>query len=288
MSTPTFDLGILGKSFLDGGDGGPLRYTPDQMAQTCAELGLDLELTVRANGHIKPENVPNELPAMVEAMARRGRRILCIALDTVRPDAPHWARAIRTAKQLGIPQYRHRGFKWEAGKPFKPQIANFNAMAREFAAVNKEVGIQALYQIHAGREMAGSAAWDLDLILGDIDPKLFGVAFDLRHVMVEQGFSWPNAIQLLAPRIAHLCVKSFRWEGRKVADVPLSSGVVDKDAVLQVVAAHGGPLPTVIHLDYMPTVPVPFAERAGIVQTFRADAEVLRGWLGITVQEAAS
>ncbi len=280
-STPTFDLGVLGKSFFDGGDGGPLRYTPEQMAQTCEEMGLDLEITVRANGHIKPANVPDELPPMVEALARRGRKVMCLALDTVRPDEPHWEKAIRCAKQLGLSQYRHRGFKWEAGKPFKPQIATFHSYAREFAAANKEIGIQAVYQIHAGAQMAGGAAWDLDMILGDIDPKLFGVAFDARHVMVEQGLSWPNAIQLLAPRIVALCVKTFRWNGDLPQDVPLGQGNVKAEVIRQVIAAHGGPLPTVIHLDHLPAVAVPFAQRAGIVAAARADAKVLREWLGL-------
>jgi len=129
--------------------------------------------------------------------------------------------------------------------------------------------------------MAGGAAWDLDQILSDIDPQWFAIAFDVRHVMVEQGLSWPNAVELLGPRIAALCIKSFQWDGRKPVDVPLGQGNVDQEIVRQVVAAHGGPMPTFIHLEHRPAVPVPFAQRAEIVEAFRADARVLRGWLGI-------
>jgi hypothetical protein len=169
----------------------------------------------------------------------------------------------------------------------KAQIANFNSMAKEFAAANKEIGIQAVYQIHAGARQAGSAAWDLDMILGDIDPKHFGVAFDTRHVMVEQGQAWPTAVQLLAPRTVALCVKSFKWEGDQVIDVPLGQGRVKKPIIDQVVAAHGGPLPICIHIEYFKNAagrlaPVPFAERAAIVEAFRADARVLRNWLEAT------
>src|SRR5688572_5936896 len=281
---PTHDIGILEKWFFDGGDGGPLKYTPDQMAQTLDEMGLDLELTLRKNGHITPEKAPDELPRMVAALAKKNRRILWVALDTVRPDEPHWEKAIRTAKQLGVPQYRHRGFQYVAGKPLKAQIANFNSMAKEFAAANKEIGIQAVYQIHSGPRHAGSAAWDLDLILGDIDPKHFGVAMDTRHVMVEQGLAWPTAVQLLAPRTVALCVKSFKWDGDQVVDVPLGQGRVKKGIVDQVVAGHPRPLPICIHIEYFMNgagklAPVPFAQRAGIVEAFRADARVLREWL---------
>ncbi len=286
-TAPTYEIGLLEKWFFDGGNGGPLKYTPDQMATTLDEIGLDLELTLRKEGHITPEKAPDELPPMAAALAKKKRRILWVALDTVRPDEPHWEKAIRTAKQLGVPQYRHRGFQYQAGKPLKPQIANFNSMAKEFAAANKEIGIQAVYQIHSGARMAGAAAWDLDMILGDIDPKHFGVAFDPRHVMVEQGLAWPTAVQLLAPRTVALCMKSFKWEGDQVVDVPLGQGRVKKAIVDQVIAAHGGPLPICIHVEHFKNAagrltPVPFAERAAIVEAFRADARVLRGWLGVS------
>jgi hypothetical protein len=279
------DIAILEKWFFDGGDGGPLKYTPDQMAQTLDEMGLDLELTLRKNGHITPEKAPDELPPMVAALAQKNRRMLWVALDTVRPDEPHWEKAIRTAKRLGVPQYRHRGFQYAPGKPLKAQIASFNSMAKEVAAANKEIGIQAVYQIHSGPRHAGSAAWDLDLILDGIDPGLFGVAMDTRHVMVEQGTAWPTAVQLLAPRTVALCVKSFKWEGDEVVNVPLGQGRVKKTIVDQVLTGHDRPLPICIHIEYFRNAagtlgPVPFAQRAGIVEAFRADARVLRQWLG--------
>ena len=201
-----YQIAFLEKWFFDGSDGKPHRYTPAQMAQTCDEMGLDLELTVRKNGHMTPEQVPDELPLMVEAMAAKNRKVLFIAMDTVRVDEPYWEAAARTAQKLGIKQYRHRGFKYEGSRPLKVQIADFNHMAKDFAAANKEIGIQALYQTHAGASMAGSAGWDLDLILDGVDPHDFGVAWDTRHMGVELGMSWSNSIKLLAPRIAVLCV----------------------------------------------------------------------------------
>ena len=278
-----YDIGILEKWFFDGGNGGPLKYTPEQMAITLDEIGLDLELTLRKEGHITPEKAPDELPAMIAALAKKKRRILWVALDTVRPDEPHWEKAVRVAQQLGVPQYRHRGFRYERGKPLKAQIANFNSMAKEFAAANKAIGIQAVYQIHAGASMAGSAAWDLDMILDGIDPKHFGVAFDAQHVMVEATQAWPNAVQLLAPRTVALCVKSFKFEGDRQIEVPLGEGRVKKAIVDQVLAAHGGPLPICIHNEHSNLAPVPFEQRAAIVEAFRADARVLKGWLDLPV-----
>ncbi len=279
-----YDIAVLEKWFFDGGDGGPLKYTPAELAQTLDEIGADVELTVRKQGHITPERAPDELPAMVAALAQKQRRVLWIALDTVRPDEPHWQAAVRTAKQLGIPQYRHRGFQYTSGRPLKAQLADFHSMAKEFAAANREIGIQAVYQTHSGPQMAGGAAWDLDQLLGDIDPKWFGVAFDVDHIMVEQGLAWPNAVQLLAPRTVALCVKSFRWDNDHPVPVPLGQGRVKAAIVHQVIAAHGGPLPICIHNEYFTDAagklaPVPFAQRAALVAAFRSDLAVLKGWL---------
>ena len=257
------------------------RYTPEQTAEAYDQIGLDAEITVRKNGHIKPENAAAELPVLAATLAKRNRKIASIALDTVRPDEPNWPEVLKVAKQLGIVQYRHRGFKYELGKPLKPQIANFHSMAKEFAAANKEIGVQALYQTHATPVMAGGAVWDLDLILGDIDPRYFGVAFDTRHVMVEQGQSWPNAINLIAPRIACLCVKNFRWDFDKPIAVPMSEGIVKKDIVDQVIAAAGH-VPICLHVEYFGLVSGPFESNSPAIAAFKADAAVLRGWLGIS------
>lgn len=283
---PTYQIGLLEKWFFDGGTGGPLKYTPEQMATVLDEIGLDLELTLRKDGHIKPENTADELPPMVAALAKKNRRILWLAIDTVRPDEPHWQKAVRVGKQLGIPQVRHRGFRYDATKPLKPQLANFHSMTKEFAAAAKEIGFQWVYQTHAGAQYVGAGCWDLDTMLEGVDPKHFGVAFDTRHVMVEQGLAWPTAIQLLAPKIVALCVKSFQWEGDNATMVPLDQGRVKKDIVTKVIAAAGGPIPICIHNEYFKgaagkLAAVPFDQRAGIVEAFRSDAKVLRKWLGV-------
>ncbi len=276
---PKHEIAFLEKWFFDGANGGPLKYTYDQMAQTCDEIGLDLELTLRKKGHISPENAPDELPKMAEALAKKNRKMLFVAMDTVRADEPHWEKALRTAKALGIKQYRHRGFMYQGTRSLKSQIADFKIIAKEFAAANKEIGIQALYQTHAMPQMAGSACWDLDLILDDIDPRYFGIAFDTRHVMVEQGLSWPNAIKLLAPRIAALCLKDFRWVGDNPIGVPLGQGNVKKKIVDEVLATHGGTLPMCIHIEHRKLEAIPFNNRHDIVEAFKADKRALENWL---------
>lgn len=256
------------------------KYTPEQTAQAYADIGIDIELTLRPDGHIKPENAANELPAMAAAFAKHQRRILMLGTSFIRPDEPHIESTLRAAKQLGIQYYRHRGFQYRPGTPIKDQIASFRSQAREFAAISKAIGIQALYQNHAGANFVGAAIWDLDQVLDDIDPKHFGVALDVRHLLVEQGRAWPTAIRLIAPRVGSLFVKSFRWDRDRTIETPLREGIVTPEMANAVVGERPS-LPICVHVEHTKLQAVPYAERAGIVGLFRDDVAVLRGWLGL-------
>jgi hypothetical protein len=197
----------------------------------------------------------------------------------VRPDEPHIESTLRAAKKLGIQRYRHRGFSYVAGKPIKQQVADFRSQAKAFAAMNKEIGVTALYQNHAGANAVGAAIWDIDTILDDIDPTQFGVALDTRHLVVELGRAWPTGIRLIAPRVQSLYVKSFRWDRDKTIETPLSQGIIDQEVIDHALAGQPN-LPICLHVEHLKLQPVPFAERASTVAAFRDDARVLRGWLG--------
>ena len=275
-STPkrAFEIAAFEKHFFE-------RYTPAELAQTCDEMDLHVELTVRPEGHIKPENAADELPVMVAALAQRNRRILMMGSSFVRPDEPHIESTLRAAQKLGIRYYRHRGFAYKPGTPIKAQVADFRSQARAFAAMNREIGITALYQNHAGATAVGAALWDIDAILDDIEPKDFGLALDMRHLRVELGQAWPSAVRMISPRIQSLFVKSFKWDRDRPVETPLSEGIVHQAMIDQVIADHPN-LPVCLHVEYLKLQPVPFAERAATVEAFRKDAAVLRGWLGMT------
>jgi hypothetical protein len=158
------------------------------------------------------------------------------------------------------------------------QLADFRAQLRDIAALNRELGMQALYQNHAGADYVGGALWDLDLMLDDIAPAQVAVALDLRHLRVELGRAWPAAIRMIAPRIGSLYVKSFRWERDRMIETSLAEGIVGPDMVKLALAGRDS-LPVCIHVEYPKHEAVSFADRARGVAWFRQDAEVTRSWL---------
>jgi sugar phosphate isomerase/epimerase len=135
-------------------------------------------------------------------------------------------------------------------RPIKEQLEEFKPVARDLAAMNREIGITAVYQNHAGAQNVGASLWDLDQILEGISPKEIGVAFDVRHATVEALQSWPVRWDIMQPHLAAACLKDTRWEGLKLKECPLGEGIVDKK-LFQLVGQMNPEFPISLHVEYL-------------------------------------
>ncbi len=118
-------------------------------------------------------------------------------------------------------------FKYDESKSITKQIDEWRMKMKDLAALNKQLGITAVYQNHAGRNYFGAPIWDLHRGLDGIDPKQVGVAYDIRHATVEAGMSWPIGFHLIRPHIQVVYVKDFTWGKTRPTNVPLGDGRVD-------------------------------------------------------------
>ena len=224
----------------------------DELAERIAEMGFDgIEAPIRPGGHIEPEAVPDELPRLVEALKKRGLEITVLTSNVNDPADPVNERVLRTAASLGIRRYRMKYFKYDLKQPILQQLDSWRPQVRELAAFNKELGITAVYQNHAGRNYCGAALWDLQRLLDGIPPSQVGVAFDIRHATVEGTMSWPVSLQMLRPHIDTVYVKDFRWsDTSKPENVPLGEGHVSDD-FFKLLAASDFTGPISLHEEYL-------------------------------------
>lgn len=65
-----------------------------------------LDLTVRKNGHVLPENVEGDLPKAVAAAHNAGLRVALITTEVDAAENPLHRRVLETAAGLGIGCYR--------------------------------------------------------------------------------------------------------------------------------------------------------------------------------------
>ena len=112
----------------------------EDLASGAKEIGFDgIDLAVRKNGHIEPERVRQELPALVDIIRRHGLEVPMLTTDIVDADTPYAADVIETMTSLEIHNYRWGGLVWADDHPIAKQIEGFKPRVARLAALNANV-----------------------------------------------------------------------------------------------------------------------------------------------------
>jgi sugar phosphate isomerase/epimerase len=247
----------------------------EQLASEIAVAGFDgIEVTARKkDSYIHPESAADELPKLCEVLRQHGLEITILTTDIVRADEPHAEPMLRAAQQLGIKQYRLGFYTYDLSRPILPQLMNLPPIVADVVAMNREIGIAALYQNHCAAHNVGATFWDLHSLIKQYPTSEIGCVFDIRHAVVEGGESWPVYFNLIQPHISALSTKDFRWNGRRSQHVPLGNGQVDPKFYRMVRASDfSGPIS--VHVEYLPQ-----ADAAANLAALKSDFATLRGWL---------
>ena len=250
----------------------------NEFAAAIAPLGVDgIEATLRKGGHIEPEKLEEELPVFTEALAEKGLKTIVMASSINSVDGDGLAeKQLRAAAKAGIRKYRLEHLKYDLSKPIKPQMANFKARLEDLAALNRETGMQGLYQNHRGNDYVGGPVWDMVAMLEDIDPAHLGMAFDFAHATVEGANAWELNFRRALPHIGAVFFKDYKLVGRKWSPCPIGEGVVKRAAGKLVSEMLPTDIPISIHVEYA---------RAGnsvekALEAMANDVEKVRKWLG--------
>jgi sugar phosphate isomerase/epimerase len=249
----------------------------DDTADTVAEIGWDgIECPVRPKGQIEPERASDELPKLVEALKKRGKELTLLTTGITSVSHPQTEPLLRTAAKLGIRRYRLGFWKYNLAKPIAEQLKEISAQLRDLAALNKELGLQAGFQNHSGRDYVGAPIWDVWSMIRDLDPRHMGVCFDIGHATIEGGHSWPIEARLMERHFAVVFVKDFKWErsdkGARSQWVMLGDGMVDKSFFNWLKSTqYSGPISQ--HQEY------DHGEGKPMIAKMQKDLKVLKEWL---------
>ncbi len=223
----------------------------DEMAARVAEIGFDgIESTVRAKGHVLPERVKEDLPRQLEALRKHGLDLTIMTTDVVRLEDPYTEDVLRTGAALGVKKYRMGFYRYDPKRGVMDQLNEIRPRLRELAAFNRELGLTAVYQNHSGADFVGAPVWDLHYLLDGIPVEQIGVAFDIRHAMIEGGLSWPLEYDLIKPSLGAVFAKDFEWSGKKAEHVQLGEGRVDKK-FFKMHRQSGIECPVSLHVEYV-------------------------------------
>ena len=184
-----------------------------EAAVAAKDMGFDaLDLTVRPDGHVLPENVARDLPKAVDAIHKAGLEIEMITTE-ITPDNLAAAESIlKTASQLGIHRYRWGGLKYNAQRSIPEQLEAWKPKVRALAELNKRIGTCGMYHTHSGPGLIGACIWDVWLLMRDLDPQHIGLNYDIGHATVEGGYGgWIATSRLSGPHMRGIALKDFLW-----------------------------------------------------------------------------
>jgi sugar phosphate isomerase/epimerase len=250
----------------------------DDTAALVAEVGWDgIECPVRkANAHILPERVDDDLPRMVEALGKRKLELAMITTNIVGVDALS-EKVLRAAAKSGVRNYRLGDIHYTADKPILAQLEDIKARLRDLAQLNKALGVRGGIENHSGQDYFGAPIWDAMQAIQALDPAEMGIAFDIGHATIEGGLAWPLHARLAEPRYTVVYVKDYRWEkqasGWRPAWCPLGEGMLNKRFFATLAKSqYRGPLCQHHEYDLGKTP-------AEMMTYFKKDLQTFREWL---------
>jgi sugar phosphate isomerase/epimerase len=226
----------------------------EEQAHLVAEMGfVGIEGTVRANGHVTPDKVKKDLPDQIKALRKNGIDMTLMTTDINNADTKVHRTVLETAASLGVTQFRMGSIKFTYDRPIQEQLDEIKVTFEKLVNFCQPLGIQPLYQNHAGAGRFGAALWDVYEVIKGYDPKDVGIAFDIRHAVVEGGQSWPTEFHLLRPWFGFVYCKDFEWKGgsKKPSNVPLTTGQVDYPEFFKTLKKSDYTGPISLHMEYI-------------------------------------
>ena len=222
--------------------------------EMAVEMGFSgLDLTVRPNGHVLPEAVKTDLPKAIKDIKEGGSNCELITTSIESISNPLDLDILETAANLGIKYYRTNWFRYPNDKSMPKALELYQEEIGKLGILNKELGLVGCYQNHAGKNV-GASFWEIKKILETVDPSYFGTQYDIRHAMVEGGYSWENGLELLRPHIKVIVLKDYKWgkiNGKwEAVNVPIGEGMVDFDKYFKLLKRYNLNPPVSLHLEY--------------------------------------
>ena len=256
-----------------------LKLNFEDAAALTAEAGLDgIDCPVRPGGEILPENAAQEMPVYVAALRKRNLQMPLLTTAITGIASPHAEDILRTAKQLGVQYYRLGFTITQADAPPGKQVREIRARLRDLAALNKQIGIGAIYQNHSssGRGYIGGDLTELYEIVKDFDPAQIGVAFDIGHALIAHGDDWRVHYEKLK---SHLKVAYIKDVKRGQGWVPFGQGDVASTGYFKLLKQLGCRAPVSLHIEFDWSDKGKSKTRAALAKALQESTQVLRRWL---------
>lgn len=233
--------------------------------EVCAKfksIGLNgLDLTVRSNGHIKPDkdDVAAELKKAHQAATEHGLEIPFLTTDITEPNA-RAERVLAAASEIGINKIKLGYFKYKGFGTLQKQLDEITTQLGKISQLTRKYNILPCVHIHSGTSLPSHGTM-LYHMIKDYAPDEVGAYVDPLHMTLEGGRDgWRQGLDLLAPWIALCSVKNFQYESTerdkqgqlrwRTFNCPVADGIAPMPRFVQALIATGFNGPYSMHSEY--------------------------------------
>ncbi len=227
----------------------------EDMAEAAKEIGFDdIDLTVRPNGHVLPENVKDDLPKAIEACKKFGFSNKLITTNITSLEQAHSQDVINAASRLGVQYYRLGYYRTDPNTKVSEDMKKVRLNIEALAKYNASKNISGAFQNHAGEYYIGAEIWEIYQLLQGIDPSHLGCQYDIRHASVEGAQNWPTGLNLIKQNINSIVIKDYKWtkqkKGWRLENVPIGQGMVDFTRYFTQLKRANIKVPVSMHFEY--------------------------------------
>jgi len=219
------------------------------------------------------------MPRYAEALGEHHVRMLLLTTAIQGVGSPHAREILSTAKGLGIQYYRLGYWSHGPGLPAEKLCERIRSSLKELAAMNREMGLCALFHNHsAGSDKttgpAGGDLAELYEIVKDFDADQVGVAFDLGHAIITHGDQWRTHFERLKDHIRVVYLKDVARPSRFV---PFGQGELGRTDFFALLAKLNYRAPLSMHIEY-DWAPHGQKTREMLVETLKRSRRVVGQW----------
>lgn len=232
-----------------------------EAAAAMKKMGFEgIDLTVRDQGHVLPENVEQDLPKAVEEIQAEGLEVGMLTTGITAADEPTAEAVFASARACGVDRLKLGYWKYEGFGGLLKQVDEIRGKLDGIEKLADKYHVTPCLHIHSGEFMTANAAV-VYLMLQGRDPSLMAAYIDPGHMTVEGGKGgWKMGIDILSPYVKIVSVKDFAWrcQPKNVLDkkawkpdlVPLDSGIVQWPAVIDCLRQIGFDGVITVHSEY--------------------------------------
>lgn len=252
-----------------------LRLAYAESAELTKEAGLDgIDCPVRPGGEVLPERVEEDLPTYAEVLRKQSLKIHLLTTSITSIASPHTEKTLRTAAKNGVRYYRLGFFRRDKSQTFAKQAAEIRSGLRDLAAMNRDLGVCALFQNHSGS--LGADLNECLQVLDGLRPNEVGAAFDLGHALLVHGEAWKPLFERLKPHLRVAYIKDARIGGTWV---PFGDGDISRCGYFRLLKDLGYSAPFSLHIEFDWSAKGIAKNKPKLLKALSNSAAVLRRWI---------